>query len=71
MSFYFYKNDAIVFGKALCTYCGSDCELLHVELSTQNQDTKKISSHETLLCRTCYSELPDREEAQDLTEEVV
>jgi hypothetical protein len=60
----FYKNDSIVFGKVLCTHCGSDSELLHVELSALKVigNYKKIESYETTLCKPCYRRLPERED---------
>lgn len=57
----FYKNDSIVYCKVVCTHCGSDQQLLHVNLSAIDEN-KKIHSHDTTLCKACYSDLPEREE---------
>jgi hypothetical protein len=60
----FYKDYAIVFGKVLCTHCGSDSELLHVELSALKVigDEIKVKSYETTICKPCYKDLPERED---------
>jgi len=60
-----YKENAIVFGKVICTHCGSDTELLHVELSALSI-SKPIDSWDTIICRECFGKLPS---LQDMEEE--
>lgn len=59
----FYKDDAVIFGKVLCTHCGSDTDLMYVELNAY--DGKEFHTHNTELCRECYRALPTREEEEE------
>lgn len=60
----YYKDDATIFCKVVCTHCGSDTELMHVNLSAIDEN-KKIHSHDTVICRSCYRDLPEREDDSD------
>ncbi len=61
----FYRDDAIIFCKVTCTHCGSDTELMHINLSARNEINGSITSYDTVLCRGCYRELPSREEEEN------
>lgn len=60
----YYKNDATIYCKAICTHCGADSKLLHVGLTAiENNETRyKFHSTDTILCRDCYKDLPERDE---------
>ena len=55
-----FKEDVIIFGKVLCTWCGSNCELIHIEVSKIRND-KKPESYDTIICKECFKDLPDRD----------
>lgn len=64
-----YKDETIVFGKVICTHCGINTDLLHVELS-HISEYKKIYSHETIICRDCWENLPSLEDETEENEAV-
>lgn len=53
-----HKEDIIIFGKCLCTWCGSNTDLIHIEVSKIIKD-KATEVYDTVICRECYRELPD------------
>jgi hypothetical protein len=69
----YYKNDAIIFCKAICTHCGSESELLHVELTAiETKNNKhKFHSNNTILCRDCYKDLPEKKEELIMSSELI
>lgn len=59
-----YKENTIIFGKVLCTHCGSDTELIHIEMTIADPD-KPWNSWETIICRDCYKDLPSIENEKE------
>jgi hypothetical protein len=58
-----YKEDIIIFGRAICTWCGSRTDLIHVEVSKVRAN-KKPESYDTIICKDCFKDLPDNSERE-------
>jgi hypothetical protein len=57
----YYKEESTVYCKVQCRTCGSNHELLEVNLSCIN-DNGKIESFDSILCKSCYEDLPSLED---------
>lgn len=55
-----YKEDIIIFGKVVCTWCGSQKDLMHIEVS-KIRVNKVPEIHDTVICKECFNELPDHD----------
>lgn len=56
-----YKEDIIIFGKVLCTWCGSFSDLMYIEVSK----IKPKIHFDTVICRECYKDIPHYEESEE------
>lgn len=55
-----YKEDLIIFGPVHCTWCGSNVDLIHVEVS-KIRVNKSPEIFDTVICKECFKDLPDHE----------
>lgn len=65
-----YKEDVIVFGKCLCTWCGSSFDLIHIEISPIRKD-EKIQSQDTVICLECFKDIPENTDREDVFESLM
>lgn len=65
-----YKEDVIVFGKCLCTWCGSSFDLIHIEVSKIRKD-QKPESFDTVICLECFKDIPNNNDREDVFESLM
>lgn len=56
-----YIENCTIFGKVLCTHCGSDGGLAYIQMSTRDMKDQ----WETVLCKACIKEIPSYHEENE------